>query len=426
MPERITDAATIRKLIAEHGRWWHEIEVAPGIVTPGDDSNRMKLPILDALGFPPDMRGMRALDIGCSDGYFTFEMERRGADVTAIDFVPETYTGFATARKILGSNATYRMDNVYNLDVEEYGQFDVVLFMGVLYHLRKPLAALDAIRSVMKPGARLFVGTMMIDEFVQLPDGSITTLEALNPILGGVPLWQAYPADSLNGDFTNCFAPNRRALEVALSEAQFRVDEVRTVSMGGYAAATAIVDEKTAKYQRLDARLEETPFDPAVPYFLDEDGSVHNITPPRKRPWWRLWGAMLLFVVSCATARDSSPEQTIDAFIAALDNGDAQIATLFTTDATVFFPMNDRPLRASGREEIASTFAGLFAMPGYQKGRGMPKPEALRVQRIGDAVLVTFQTTNPNVTSRRSFVLRREGRRWLIVHLHGSNIRAGS
>jgi tRNA (mo5U34)-methyltransferase len=282
MKDRITDAATIRRLIEEHGRWWHEIELAPGIVTPGDDSNRMKLPILDALGFPADMRGARALDIGCSDGYFTFEMERRGAEVVAIDFVPETYTGFSTARAILGSDATYRMDNVYNLTPETYGQFDVVLFMGVLYHLRKPLAALDSIRSVLKPGGLLFVGTMMIDEYVQLPDGSVTTLEALNPLLKDVPLWQAYPGDSLNGDFTNCFAPNRRALEAALSEAQFRVDEVTTVSMGGYARATAIVDERTAKYQRLDSRLETTEFDPAVPYFLDEEGSVHNVTGRRK------------------------------------------------------------------------------------------------------------------------------------------------
>src|SRR5690349_23861076 len=108
---RITDERVIRELIAEHGRWWHEIEVAPGIVTPGDDSNRMKLPILDGIGLPRDMRGMRALDIGCSDGYFSFEMERRGASVVAIDFVPETYTGFATVRKILDSSVEYRMDN---------------------------------------------------------------------------------------------------------------------------------------------------------------------------------------------------------------------------------------------------------------------------------------------------------------------------
>lgn len=283
MTERITDPDLIRKLIAEHGRWWHEIELAPSIVTPGDDSNRIKLPILDALGFPADMRGLRALDIGCSDGYFSFEMERRGAEVTAIDFVPEEYTGFETARKILGSGVTYRMDNVYKLAPETYGQFDVVLFMGVLYHLRKPLAALDAIRSVMKSGAQLFAGTMMIDEYFLLPDGSVTSLEAVNPILKNVPLWQAYPADSLNGDYTNCFAPNRRALEVALSEAQFRVDELRVVSMGGYARATAIVDARTAKYQKLDARLESSPFDPSVPYFLDEEGAVQTTTPRRGR-----------------------------------------------------------------------------------------------------------------------------------------------
>jgi tRNA (mo5U34)-methyltransferase len=280
---RITDPETIRKRIAEHGRWWHEIELAPGIVTPGDDSNRMKLPILDGLGLPQDLRGLRALDIGCSDGYFTFALEARGAEVVAIDFVPETYTGFATAREILGSNADYRMDNVYNLDPKTYGTFDIVLFLGVLYHLRKPLEALDRIRSVMRDGARLFVGTMMIDEYVQLPDGSVTTVAPLNPLLAQVPLWQAYPGDSLNGDFTNCFAPNRRALEVALTEAQFRVDVVQVVSMGGYAAATAIVDERAAKYRKLDARLQESEFDPAVPYFLDEEGSVHTVTPPKKK-----------------------------------------------------------------------------------------------------------------------------------------------
>jgi tRNA (mo5U34)-methyltransferase len=290
------DPATIRKLVAQHGRWWHEIELAPGIVTPGDDSNRMKLPILDQIGLPQRMAGLRVLDIGCSDGFFSFEMERRGAEVTAIDFVPETYTGFATARKVLGSRVSYRMDNVYNLSPERYGEFDLVLFMGVLYHLRKPLAALDAIRSVMKPGAQLFVGTMLIDEYFLLPDGTVTTLQQVHPLLKDVPLWQAYPGDSLNGDFTNCFAPNRRALEAALEEAQFRVDEMRIVSMGGYARASAIVDPRQAKYQQLDSRLHETQFDPSVPYFLDEEGSVHAVSGrsesaarPARRPWWRIW-----------------------------------------------------------------------------------------------------------------------------------------
>ena len=272
----------IQELIAAHGRWWHQIEVAPGIITPGDDSNRMKLPILDELGLAHDLHDRRLLDIGCSDGYFTFEAEKRGAGVTAMDFVPETYSGFATARKILGSRATYVMDNVYNLAPETHGTFDVVLFLGVLYHLRKPLAALDSIRSVMRPGAELYLGTMLIDEYVQLPDGSVTTLDALNPRLRGIPLWQAYPRDSLNGDFTNCFAPNMTALVAALEEAQFEVKATKIVSMGGYVRAVAISDERTAKYQKLDTRLEKSEFDPSVPYFLDEEGSVHSVTGPKK------------------------------------------------------------------------------------------------------------------------------------------------
>jgi tRNA (mo5U34)-methyltransferase len=281
MANPMTSTDEIHRLIREHGRWWHQIEVAPGIITPGDDSNRSKLPILDRLGLPRDMRGLRALDVGCSDGYFTFEMEQRGATVIGIDFVPEDYTGFSVARRILGSSAEYRMDNVYNLAPERYGTFDVVLLMGVLYHLRKPLAALDTVRSVMPPGARLFVGTMMIDEYFLLPDGTVTTLDAVSPVLKTIPLWQAYPGATLNGDFTNCFAPNHRALVVALEEAQFRVDETEIVSMGGYARATAIADERVAKYQRLDGRLETSPFDPAVPYFLDEEGAVHDVTPRR-------------------------------------------------------------------------------------------------------------------------------------------------
>lgn len=280
MTERkpITDPAEIQALISEHGRWWHEIEFAPGIVTPGEDSNRRKMPILDRLGFPRSMSGLRALDIGCSDGYFSFEMERRGADVVAVDFVPESHTGFATARKIFDSRVDYRVDNVYNLRPERYGTFDLVLFMGVLYHLRKPLAALDAIRSVTRTFGELYVGTMMIDEYVLLSDGEVTTLRALNPKLLEIPLWQAYPGNSLNGDFTNCFAPNRRGLEVALDEAQFSVEKIEVVSMGGYARARAIADQGRAKYQALDSRLERTPLDPSVPYFLDEEGSVHDIT----------------------------------------------------------------------------------------------------------------------------------------------------
>jgi ketosteroid isomerase-like protein len=128
---------------------------------------------------------------------------------------------------------------------------------------------------------------------------------------------------------------------------------------------------------------------------------------------------MLLFA-ACATTTHDTPTTAVEAFLSALDKGDTNIAQLFAEDATVFFPMNNQPLRLNGRAEIAAAFASLFG-PGYRGG--LPKPEAMRVQMAGDAAIVTFQNVNPNVTSRRTFVLRRENRRWLIVHLHGSNIR---
>jgi uncharacterized protein (TIGR02246 family) len=126
-----------------------------------------------------------------------------------------------------------------------------------------------------------------------------------------------------------------------------------------------------------------------------------------------------LLLAACATT--SAPETTVQEFLAALDKGDPRIADLFTEDATMFFPMATQPLRLNGRAEIAAAFASLF---GRNYRGGMPPPQDLRVQRSGDTAVVTFQTTNPNVTSRRTLVLRREGGRWRIAHLHGSNIRA--
>ncbi|HYK04200.1 MAG TPA: nuclear transport factor 2 family protein [Thermoanaerobaculia bacterium] len=128
---------------------------------------------------------------------------------------------------------------------------------------------------------------------------------------------------------------------------------------------------------------------------------------------------LVLFLGACASVQPG-PQATVDEFLAALDRGDASIAGLFTEDATVFFPINNQPLRANGRAEIAAAFASLFG-PNYRGG--LPKPDAVQVQSFGETAVVTFQNVNPNVTSRRTFVLRREAGRWRIVHLHGSNIR---
>lgn len=84
-------------------------------------------------------------------------MERRGAEVVAIDYALPNITGFNVAAKIFGSKVPYIVENVYDLNLETYGAFDIVLFLGVIYHLRNPLLALDKIHSVVKPGGLLFV-----------------------------------------------------------------------------------------------------------------------------------------------------------------------------------------------------------------------------------------------------------------------------
>lgn len=133
-----------------------------------------------------------------------------------------------------------------------------------------------------------------------------------------------------------------------------------------------------------------------------------------------------VLLASCATARNDSPLGVVDAFLSGLENADPNIGRLFADDATVFLPMNDRPLRVTGRADITAAFAALFAMPGY-RGGSIPRPATPAVQWLGqDAAVITFEIVNPNITSRRTFVVRREGGEWRIVHLHGSNVRASS
>jgi tRNA (mo5U34)-methyltransferase len=160
------------------------------------------------------------LDIGAWDGFFSFEAERRGAKrVVAYDLTPEDYFGFAAARELLGSKAEYIQGSVYDIKRELIGAFDVVLFVGVLYHLRYPLLALDRIRDVCD--GYMIIETHSLDNCVILDDGRKTTLEGIDPRLSRIPLYRFYPGDELNGDYSNWFSPNRRAIEEGLRTAGF-------------------------------------------------------------------------------------------------------------------------------------------------------------------------------------------------------------
>ena len=209
MPDdRIADA---RAAIARQDKWHHRIEVAPGVWTPGlQDTQRL----LDQVHLPQDLTGMRVLDIGARDGFFTFEAERRGArEVIALDNEPPDHTGFSIAARLLDSKATYVTENVYSLNPAKFGRFDLVLCLGVIYHLRHPLLALDRIHDVCAPDATLVLETHMIDEGFVAPDGSFHRLSDFHADLPALSLVQYYPGNMLGQDPTSQWAPSRIALE---------------------------------------------------------------------------------------------------------------------------------------------------------------------------------------------------------------------
>jgi tRNA (mo5U34)-methyltransferase len=207
--------------IAAQEYWYHCIELAPGVWTPGQ---RDTVAMLAQIGMPDDLTGMRVLDIGARDGFFTFEAERRGArEVVALDNVPPHRTGFSTAAEVLGSGATFVTENVYSLDPATLGRFDLVLFLGVIYHLRHPLLALDRIYDVTEPGGLMLLETHMIDEGLVDAQGDFHRLADFHPALPDLPLAQYYPGTMLANDLTSQWAPNRVALEGWLRAAGFDV-----------------------------------------------------------------------------------------------------------------------------------------------------------------------------------------------------------
>jgi tRNA (mo5U34)-methyltransferase len=137
----------LRAAVAAEPYWFHKMDLGHGIVTAGWSE-----PAVDKLphfGLPEDMSGARVLDIGCAEGFFSFEAERRGAaEVVAIDSFPDSVRRFNLARDVIGARAQAYLTNVYDLSPKTFGTFDIVMYFGVSYHLRHPLLALEKIFSV--------------------------------------------------------------------------------------------------------------------------------------------------------------------------------------------------------------------------------------------------------------------------------------
>ena len=149
MPDHLDAAFVdwIRHQAEAEAYWFHKIELFPGYFSPGwSDPVEGKLPYF---GLPEDLSGMRVLDIGCAEGFFSFEAERRGArEVIGIDSFPDSIRRFNIVKAARQSNASAFLMNVYDLEPKRLGTFDLVLFYGVFYHLKHPQLALERIRSV--------------------------------------------------------------------------------------------------------------------------------------------------------------------------------------------------------------------------------------------------------------------------------------
>jgi tRNA (mo5U34)-methyltransferase len=197
-------------------KWFHRIDFGNGIITPGLDNSTEKL---QSLGVPADLSGKTVLDVGAWDGFFSFEAERRGAKrVLATDSFCwggagwGTKEGFDFARGVLKSKVEDREIDIMDLSPEKVGTFDVVFFLGVLYHMRHPLLALDIMGSVTAPG-----GIAIIETHVDM-------LHLERPAIA------FYPGGELNGDGSNWCGPNPFAVEGMLREAGFKKVEVYTTS----------------------------------------------------------------------------------------------------------------------------------------------------------------------------------------------------
>lgn len=139
---------------------YHSLELLDGTVVPGIIPVENLRARLAAYPLPEDLRGKRVLDIGAASGWNSFECERRGADVVALDYVE--YEELTAVRRLRESNIEYVIADIEELTPERFGFFDYVLFLGVVYHLRHPLFAMENVCAVTRGLA--FIESFVVDE----------------------------------------------------------------------------------------------------------------------------------------------------------------------------------------------------------------------------------------------------------------------
>lgn len=198
--------------------WFHNLHLPDGSQTapahPLGDFPSFKWAQI-AAHLPEDLRGWTALDVGCNAGFYSFELARRGARVTGIDVDPHFLKQARWASRLydLEGSVEFQHAQVYDLAHEQDG-YDLVLFLGVFYHLRYPLLGLDILAEKVK---RLMVFQTLTIPGEEVADVPIDQdFDDREPMIA--PGWpkMAFIEKKLAGDPTNWWAPNHAAVEAML------------------------------------------------------------------------------------------------------------------------------------------------------------------------------------------------------------------
>ncbi len=197
--------------LAEKG-WYHSFELPDGTLIDGVVGLEAQKDRYALFPIPADLTGQRVLDIGAWDGWFAFEAERRGASVTAVDCVDIPH--FREIHRKLRSKVDYRVADLYDLPEAGIGVFDTVFFLGVLYHVRHPLLALEIV-------CRLTTGVALVDSFV-------TDADTWQSHADQLPSLEFYETGELGDLVDNWFGPSVSCLMALCRSAGFaRVDLLR-------------------------------------------------------------------------------------------------------------------------------------------------------------------------------------------------------